>query len=290
MRKKLFLAAVALAAVTSPILIGVIHAQTASPAFDVASVKPNSNSNPRSAGFQSLPGGALSIRNIPLRLIVTEAYGLPMANVTERLIGAPKWIDEERFDIEAKAPAGAVPDNLSQKDRYERMMPMLRKLLADRFHLQIHREIRDLPIYELQVSRSGLKLPKNKIEEKDCPSEPARDKYCHVFMGGQGQGMHGKTVTLAEVTAFVESWADRPVVDKTGVSGLFDIDTEGWVPMHPRPGPPPGQEPSAEDLAFADPARPTLGAVLDKVGLKLQSAKGPVEVVVIDGVERPTPN
>ena len=107
-----------------------------------------------------------------------------------------------------------------------------------------------------------------------------------MLVGGQGNGIHGKTVSMPELVMFVETWADRPVIDNTGFAELFDIDTEGWVPMRPRPGPPPGTEPSAEDRAFADPARPTLQQVLDKVGLRLESTRGPVQVLVIGHIER----
>jgi uncharacterized protein (TIGR03435 family) len=95
---------------------------------------------------------------------------------------------------------------------------------------------------------------------------------------------------MADLVTGLENWTDHPVIDNTGVKGLFDIDTEGWVPMRPRLGPPPGTEPSAEDRQFADPARPTLQQVLDKVGLKLESTKGPVQVLVIDNIERPSEN
>jgi uncharacterized protein (TIGR03435 family) len=80
------------------------------------------------------------------------------------------------------------------------------------------------------------------------------------------------------------------VVDKTGLKGLFNIQTEGWVPMRPRPPRPAGQEPTAEDLAFADPARPTLFQIFDRLGLKLESQKAPVEMFVIESAERPSEN
>ena len=95
---------------------------------------------------------------------------------------------------------------------------------------------------------------------------------------------------MVDLANGLENWTDRPVIDRTGVKNLFDIDTEGWVPMRPRPGPPPGTEPSEEDKAFADPARPTLPSVLDKLGLKLESTRGAVEIIVIQHVELPSEN
>jgi uncharacterized protein (TIGR03435 family) len=118
-------------------------------------------------------------------------------------------------------------------------------------------------------------LPKAKIEEKDCPEVSTPEVNCHMFRGGQGQGIHSKTVSVADMVTGLENFTDRPLIDRTDFKGLFDIDTKGWVPMRPRPGPVPGTEPSAEDRAFADPARPTLQQVLDKVGLRLEIDERP---------------
>jgi len=97
-------------------------------------------------------------------------------------------------------------------------------------------------------------------------------------------------MSISDLVAAVEAFADRPVVDNTGLQGLFNIQTEGWVPMRPRPPRPPGQEPTAEDLAFADPARPTIFQIFDRLGLKLESTKAAVEIFVIDRIERPGEN
>lgn len=169
-------------------------------------------------------------------------------------------------------------------------MLMLQSVLADRFRITTHWETKQGPVYSLTVARNGLKLPKAKIEEKDCPAVPTPTEFCHRFNGGKGQGLHGKTIKMTDLVDGLQVWTDHPVIDNTGFQGLFDIDTEGWVPMRPRPGPPPGTEPSAEDRAFADPARPTLQQVLDRVGLKLESTKGPVQILVVDHIERPSEN
>jgi uncharacterized protein (TIGR03435 family) len=97
---------------------------------------------------------------------------------------------------------------------------------------------------------------------------------------------------MSDLASFLQNWTDHPVIDNTGLKGLFDIDTEGWVSMRPRLIPPGerNENQAAEDRAFADPARPTLQQVLDKVGLKLESTKGPVQILVIDRIERPSEN
>ncbi len=288
--RKILLAVAALTAVSAPVAVGIVHAQT-TPSFEVASVKPNTSGNPRFLGFQTLPGGTLSIRNNFLRSIIAVAYGLPAFYNGDFLTGAPAWIDTERYDIDAKATAGAIPTGMSERDRNLKMGLMLQSLLADRFKLAIHRETKELPVYDLFVLKSGLKLPRAKKAEKDCPEVSTRENNCHMLMGGQGGGIQGNTITIAELVDFLQMWTDRPVINKTDVTGLFDIDVrQGWVPMRGRPAPPAGQQPTAEDLAFADPTRPTLNAVLGTIGLKLEPAKGPVEILVVDHIERPSGN
>jgi len=102
--------------------------------------------------------------------------------------------------------------------------------------------------------------------------------------------MHAQAVSASDLASYASGWADRPVIDKTGLTGLFNIQTEGWVPMRPRPARPSGQDSTPEDLAFADPARPTLFQIFDRLGLKLESQKAPIETFVIESVERPSEN
>ena len=94
---------------------------------------------------------------------------------------------------------------------------------------------------------------------------------------------------MADLVEFAGIWTDRPLVDRTGIKGLYEIDTEGWVPMRAKPLPP-GVEPRAEDVAFADPTRPTLHMIFDRLGLKMESQKAPVEAFVIESVEKPSEN
>jgi len=293
--RKLLLTAAAFAAVAAPIAIGIMGApqvraqqQAATPIpFEVASVKANKSTE--RPGLQALPGGTLTIKNFPLSILVMTAYNLPFS-ATERVSDVPKWAESERFDIEAKAAPGAIPAGLSEKQSNDKVMLMLQSVLADRFRMTTHWETRQESVYSLTVGKNGLRLPKAKIEEKDCPAVPTPTESCHKPMVGQGRGIHGKAIDIADLVDGLQYYTDQPVIDNTGFKGLFDIDTEGWVPMRPRPGPPAGAEPSAEDRAFADPARPTLQQVLDKVGLKLESTKGPVQILVIDHIERPSEN
>jgi uncharacterized protein (TIGR03435 family) len=291
LRRKLLLAAAGLAAIVIPVLTGMIGAgrvaaqpqpPSKSLAFEVASVKSNkSDSRP---SVQALPGGGISLTNVPLYAIIVTAYNLPFQS--PRLSGGPEWIRNERFDIEAKAEPGAIPAGLPDNERDERLRSMLQTLLADRFNLSVRRENKEIPVYALTLAKNGPKMQKAK---GDCGSGQDQTP-CGRFLGGQGRGVHGKSVDISGLAGFLENWADRPVIDRTNLHDRYDIDTDGWVPMRPRPARPPGTEPTAEDLAFADPTHPTLFSVMESLGLKLEPSKATVETFVIDSVQRPSDN
>lgn len=261
------------------------------PAFEVASVKQNTSGDFRNAALQYLPGGRFLARNVGISYIIGEAYHLPFQSL--RFSGGPEWIRSERYDIQATAPAGVFPAGTPAKTRVEGTRLMLQTLLADRFKLVMRRETKEVPTYVITVAKGGPKLQRSKLMEDFCANtaESFGDAdSCHVFNGGQGRGLHGVAVDLSDLAYIVEGFADRPVVDRTGLTGLYNIQTEGWVPLRPRPPRPPGTEPSAEDLAFADPARPTIFAIFEQLGLRLEAQKTPVETFVIESVERPSGN
>jgi uncharacterized protein (TIGR03435 family) len=291
-KRKLHLAeSLLLAASAVAVLAPLVHAQATVnvPAFEAASIRPNTSVDARTVRTQTLPGGRLIITNTPLLTIIATAYKVPFQSM--RLTGGPAWIRSDRYDIEAIAGPGAVPPDLSAHDRSDRMMLMLRKLLADRFGLTMRSERNEIPAYAILVGKNGLKLQKSKIDEKDCPDAPPQGSPgCHNFFGGMGRGMTGDAVSIEDLAAWVENWADRPVVDQTGVKGLFQLKTDGWVPMRPTPPRPAGtpQPGVAEDLT--DPMRPTLFTVFDQMGLKLEAQKLPVDTYAIEKVDRPSQN
>lgn len=262
----------------------ILRAQS-SPAFEVASVKPHKPGD-RHFGFpQFLPGGRFTVAGVPLQIVIAVAYNLPFQGT--QLSGGPDWIRsmDNLYDIEAKAGADALK-GLSSKDRADKMRLLLQALLAERFKLTIRRDIKEQPVYVLTVGKNGPKLQKSKLEEKDC-DDPANQ--CHFGGAGQGRGIHVKAFDMAELAVSVSNFTDRPLIDRSGVTGLYDIDTDGWVPMRQRPVPP-GADPTPESIAMADPARPTLYMIFEKLGLKMESSKAPVEMFVIDHVEKPTEN
>ena len=265
---------------------GSAQSPATTPAFDVPSIKLNKSTDFR-LQMETLPGGTLRVVNFPLKLIIIKAYGLPLQS-SQRLSGGPEWINSEKYDIEAKAEPNAIPVGLSGNSRSGRLMLMLQTLLADRFKLSVHRETRQMAVYALVAAKNGPKVQKAKAGENDCPESssmvapaPGTD-YCHAFFGGQGRGIHGKTVTMSDLATWLENWTDHPVTDKTDFKALFDIDTEGWASMNSAPSP-----------ATVEPAPDSpqsLPSVLDKVGLKLEATKDSIEVIVIDHVERPSAN
>jgi uncharacterized protein (TIGR03435 family) len=262
-----------------------IHAQSAAPAFAAASIKKNPSTGPGTIGIEFLPGGRLRIQNMPLHWIIAHAYNVPFQS--PRLSGGPEWIGGERFDIDATAEPGAIPSGATPDERDKLMDAMLRTLLADRFHLKIRREIEDQPVYAIVVTKGGPKLKPAEIQEKDCETDAGKDIDCHNFHGGRGRGVHARAANISDLGLFVSNWTDRPLVDKTGLTGLYQFETRGWANMSPGPAPAPGT--LAEDGQDAA-SLPTIFTIFTDLGLRLDAQRAPVEMFVIESVERPSEN
>jgi uncharacterized protein (TIGR03435 family) len=288
----------------SPLVSGMLNASHrdaqspiagSNPTFEVASVKPNRSPE----GFVQLgmqPGGLFTASNVPLRMLIRNAYQLQEA----QLIGGPDWIASARFDVRAKA-ADTVALNLpGPGSPAGPLQLMLQALLSERFNLKVHRETRELPIYELVLARSDGRLgPKLRPAAVDCaaamtsaqgpngPSAsptPADYRQCGTrLMPGQ---LTGAGLLMSHVAMSLSQSVQRIVVDRTGLVGSFDVDLT-WAPdqMLYR-----GTRPDVS-LPSSDPNGPSIfTAMEEQVGLKLESTKGPVEVLIIDDVEPPTPD
>ncbi len=264
-------------------------AQTDRPKFDVTSVKPVSTGDRNfQFGFQS---GGRFVSYDPLQAVISFAYNLPF-NLSPRLTGGPDWIrsQETRYEIEA---TGTFPDGLTDEVRVDRERLMVQALLADRFKLVIHREAKEMPTYALVVAKGGPKLQKANIEEKDCPNSsatppPDPTTLCHVFAGGRGRGIHARAVSISELADGLENYMDRPLVDKTGIKGLYHIETTPWLPMQNLVRSPAQGAKDESGTLFED--LPTIFDVLEKLGLRLEPGKDKVDVYVIDHIEQPSPN
>jgi bla regulator protein blaR1 len=299
-RRACLLITAAVAMVAAPVASGVVSVaarsqaqQTEKLSFEVASVKLN-KSGQQGFGAQWLPGGRFSGKNMPLGFLILNAFDTTpnrMADLQklEKILNA-------QYDIEAVASSGAIPPDAPIKVRNEKLRLMLQSLLADRFKLAVHTEILERPVYTLVVAKGGPKLQKAGIEEKDCANRatnPPDVHSCHVQVGGMGRGIHGEAINMTDLVRGIQGFSDRPIIEKTGLTGLYNIQTDGWVDIRnaQRPNRPAETDAQrAEDLALADPSRPTLFAVLDGLGLKLETQTAPVEILFIDHVELPSEN
>ena len=254
------------------------------PKFEVASIK--ANKAPGRIGIEFLPGGRLVVNNLPFFVIVAMAYNLPFQST--RLSGGPDWIRAERFDIEAKAEKDAIPAGMPGEARKHKMQLMLQALLADRFKLAVRRYSKEMQVYAIVVAKDGPKLEKAKVEEKDCPEARTSDGFgCHEFVGGQGRGLHGQAVDMTDLALYVENWAEHPVIDRTGIQGLYHIETSPWVSVSLGPMPPAGAK-GESGTYLAD--LPTLFEVFTRMGLKLEAQKALVDAFEITYAERPVEN
>ncbi len=158
---------------------------------------------------------------------------------------------------------------------------MIRGLLADRFKLVMRVEQKPMPVYALTVASGGPNLQKSTIAESDCVIDTSNPKGCHNFRMGRGHPLRATAITMDDLVQYVENWTDLPVVNGTGLTGLFAIDTESWNPMR-LPPPPPGNAPLAgfDDL-------PTIFTVPRTLGLELRQQSATVPLYTIEHIERP---
>lgn len=239
------------------------------PSFEVASVKPGRPNSRFGVGVQ---GNLLVANNAPLSILVGFAYDVQR----HQILGGPPWIDTDRFTIEARAP---IP---GPRQPSNRVRLMLQSLLAERFKLGVHRETRTEQVYELGVAKGSSKLKES--------AGPGVDGRTGIFGTGREGEMAGYDVSLTELVGILSQRLGSPVIDKTGLTGKYDFKL-AFMP-----------EPTREDRALFgagppdaappfDPGLPSVfTAVQEQLGLKLESRRGPVEVLVIDNAEKPQPN
>ncbi|MGA2877372.1 MAG: TIGR03435 family protein [Bryobacteraceae bacterium] len=269
------------------LMLGSCHAfaQPAAPRpeFEVASIKPNKSADRR---IMILPprGGRFTATGVTMQLLIALAYRIKDFQIS----GAPSWLNSERYDIEAKAEGNPAIEALG---------PMLQTLLEDRLQFKFHRETKDLPVYALVVAKAG----KLHEAEGECgprpdgpppPPEPGKlpTAPCGGFFVFPGH-LSGQKVAIMQLLDPLSRFTGRNVLDKTNLTGKYDIDLQytpeqGQFPVLPG-GAPPGLPP----LPSIDPNGPSLFTALqEQLGLKLESQKAPVEMIVIDRVERPSEN
>ena len=269
------------------LLLFTLPAVAQSQSFEAISIKPARASDPRNMRMRVLPNGDLNASAVPVLLLLRYAYDVPV-NPSPRLSGLPG--SRETYDIEAKAPANAVPPGLSESEKKRRMQGMLRGLLADRFKLVMRVEQKTMPVYALGVASGGPNLQKSTIAEKDCVFDTGIPESCHNFIAGRGHPLNARAIDMDDLAQYIENWADLPVVNRTALKGLFAVETEGWAPMRlppPPPPPPAGSPPPGIPPAAPFAGLPTIFTVLRKLGLELKQQEATVSVYTVEHIERP---
>ncbi len=236
------------------------RAQTPAPLqFEVASVKPLGRPPGSGGGSWTVNHGRFKADAGWVRAVIGWAYGVMAVQVR----GGPDWIDRERYDFVAKAESADVgPDQIRQ---------MLQTLLADRFKLVVHRETQQLPVYTLIVGKSGSKMQESKEGRKN-----------YINWTGPGQAVFTEISISGGLINVLSGALGSPVVDNTGLKGFYSFKLEYTDPRFQRPG-------NAGQSAIDSPPD-IFGAVQQQLGLKLESKKSPVEVLVVDHAERASEN
>ena len=255
----------------------------AGPTYEVASIKPNS-SNSGMIRFTGPPQSAtFTATNATLQILITLAYQVKPFQIE----GANGWIGTDRFDISAKPPEGPVTR--------EQSFLMLQTLLEDRFKLAVHRTTKEVSIYALTAAKGGLKI--KPASEDACvkmvpgaPPPPLPALPCGGFFMGPNT-LQGGGISMSQLADGLTNILGRPVIDKTGFAGTFDVhlefSREGTQPM----GAAGFGTPGAPPIALPDNNGPTIFTALqEQLGLKLESQKGPADFLVIDHAEKPSDN
>lgn len=230
--------------------------------FEVAAIRPAQPSE--SGGIKPMPGGdGYLVQNMPVKIMISLMYKVP----SRQIKGAPDWLDSDRYDITAKADHAYSIDDLHI---------MFQNLLADRFNLKFHKEIKEGPVYALMVDKSGSKMKVNEsAQDFKIPMIPGPD---NTFVGTRVPMQYLCWFLGQQLTA-----QERPVIDKTGLDKTYDF-TLSFLPASAANVPKESLPPSLQD-------RPSLfDALKEQLGLKLEAEKGPVEYYVIDHVEKPSEN
>ena len=285
-------------ALTTPVL-----AQTPGvrPSFEVASVKPNTSGSTNSS--TSFNRGRFVATNVTVKLLLMSAYRVQ----DFQIIGGPGWIGSDAFDIEAKPEEGAVPQQPGPRDptAIDPMSLMVQSLLEDRFELKLHRETRELPVYILSIGKDGPKFKAvDPAQQTDAPSgargvggsgrvpTPASLPVGNMgssINNGRGE-MSAHAVPMVRLISFLSQQLRRPVVDKTDLKDLYDFRVE-WTRDQNIGAAAPTAAGTPTPAAADAPSGPSIFTALqEQLGLKLDSGRGPVEVLIIDSVQKPAEN
>ena len=274
----------------------IIHASGPLPSFEVATVKPASPQPHRS----SVSPAEVIISDVTVRNLIEQAYGIPWtAAENERVLGGPAWLDASRYDIVARIPSDLAEarQTMSGDEQKQQISLMLQSLLVERFHLKVHFETRNLTVYALVVVKPNPHLVESKNQPESAAPEgpgaiqlPKPENLRHgilVLYKGPAAEMTARQASLDDLTRWFAGYSEvggRPVVNQTGLSGVYDF-TLRWTRQSLAATPQGGLAEGADSNA-----PPLFSALPDQLGLRLRSTKAPVEVVVVDHADPPTDN
>ena len=280
------------------ILFGQTPESASRPKFDVASIKPSvprEVSSPYQRSYGNAGPGQYLARNTPLQLIVGQAYDIRAAYI----FGGPAWVSSDGYEILARAETSAEEARSTRngtQPMFDRDRLRLQAPLEARFGLKVHHETRQLPIFAVTVAKGGPKIqPANCITFD--PNRPAvlrpgqfRPAYCGLAPSEQN-GLSFKVtasgVTMTRLLLSLSNFSTQPFVDRTGYTPTFNATVEWYV----EPTQSSGLVETDKSSPPTEPLRPSLVTALqEQLGLKLKPTKGPIEVLVIDKVERPSAN
>ena len=281
------LAGLAQTAQTKPELL-LFHPSGPLPSFEVATIKPV-DTNTADRVVRLPPGVTLS--PLSIRRYIMNAYG---AIYAAQVVGGPDWLNKDAYDIKGKVPdeIEAAQQKMTFASHMDQNRMMQQSLLAERFHLKAHFETRILPVYEIVPAKGGLKVTEVPAPPERGPGDapirfrpgdplpPGSSMTTRNSAGLSVLNAHAiKMLALARIIGGpMSDSGDRPIVDQTGFTGYFDVTDLTWAPL-------------GDASATSNPDAPSLSEALqEKLGLKLVPAKDPIEVLVIDSIDRPTEN
>lgn len=288
--RKVLLATLGMAAIAGPLVVGLLNpprsrAQTpagdsSSKKFEAASIKPG-DPNERMAQIMMAPGGRVNIKNLPVRNLIMMAYQLRDFQVT----GGPDWMRTDRYDIVAKSDDENVTPEQSRE--------MMQNLLKERFQLVFHNETKELPVYNLVIAKNGPKL--RETPESELPPPPPGNGRAVGPLGGRASiriergAINGQGMNMDLLANQLANNLGRSVINKTGLTKGYDIKLE-WTPELGQGGAL-QREGGGDSAPTSAESGPTIFTALqEQLGLKLESAKGPVVIYVIDSLQRPSEN
>ena len=291
--RKMLLGVAGFAAILLPVLLGMVHSVLAEeraedvaarlPKFEVASIRPHQSSQIMQMGMHMLPDG-ITVSGLPLERVIHFSFGIP----DNRIFNEPRWVKTSRFDVATKVDLADVPKlkDLTMNERWAMMLPVL----EDRFGLKFHRETREVEVYTLVIGKGGSKM---KEAQSDTPDFDGKKGRFMIRMSMEEATLEGHGASIESLADGIAMQLGSTIIDKTGLTGKYDYKLKYAPEIRVSPVAPftahGGVQASAESHQVSD-VPGLFTAIQEQLGLKLVEQKEPVDVIVIDHIEQPSPN